>query len=191
MTRRTDPDRRDRIVEACLDVLVEHGVAGASHRRVAAAADVPLGSMTYHFAGFGALLAEAFGRFAAEAAARFEAALADAEGPEAAVDAAASLVHGTVLGTRRELVLTQELYTLAARDERFRAITAAWMLRSRAALERHLDPEAARGVDALMEGLTLHRALDAHGVAHGAEHDDAGAAPDPRMLLRRVAGLVD
>lgn len=187
MTRRTDPDRRDRIVEACLDVLVERGVAGASHRRVAAAADVPLGSMTYHFAGFDDLLAEAFGRFAGEAAARFEAALADAEGPEAAIDAAAALARGTVLGTRRELVLTQELYTLAARDPRFRAITSAWMLRSRAALERHLDPEAARGVDALMEGLTLHRALD----AHRGEHDDAGAAPDPRMLLRRVAGLVD
>ena len=47
--RRVDPDRKDRIVDAALDVIAEHGVAGATHRTIAAAADVPLGSMTYHF----------------------------------------------------------------------------------------------------------------------------------------------
>ena len=39
--RRHDPHRRSRIVDACLDVIAAHGVAGTSHRRVAAAADVP------------------------------------------------------------------------------------------------------------------------------------------------------
>jgi DNA-binding transcriptional regulator YbjK len=34
------------------------------------------------------------------------------------------------------------------------------MGRSRAALERHFDPTTARMLDALIEGLTLHRALD-------------------------------
>ena len=48
---RYDPGRRERIIDACLDVIAEHGVAGTSHRRVAAAARVPLGSMTYHFDG--------------------------------------------------------------------------------------------------------------------------------------------
>ena len=54
--RRHDPQRRDRIIDACLEVLAEHGVAGTSHRRVAAAAGVPLGSMTYHFTGMDELL---------------------------------------------------------------------------------------------------------------------------------------
>ncbi|MDF2847508.1 MAG: TetR family transcriptional regulator, partial [Oerskovia sp.] len=40
--RRVDPDRKDRIVDAALDVIAEHGVGGATHRVVAAAADVPL-----------------------------------------------------------------------------------------------------------------------------------------------------
>lgn len=35
---RYDPGRRERIIDACLDVIAEHGVAGTSHRRVAAAA---------------------------------------------------------------------------------------------------------------------------------------------------------
>ena len=69
-------------------------------------------------------------------------------------------VEGDILSDQRELVLTQELYTLAARDASFRDITNAWMGRSRAALERHFDPTTARMLDALIEGLTLHRALD-------------------------------
>ena len=61
--RRNDPGRRDRIIDACLDVIAEVGVAGTSHRRVADAAGVPLGSMTYHFTGMNELLHEAFTRF--------------------------------------------------------------------------------------------------------------------------------
>ncbi len=71
-TRRTDPGRRDRIVDACLDVIADVGVAGASHRRIAARADVPLGSMSYHFAGMDELLREAFTRFADGVADTFE-----------------------------------------------------------------------------------------------------------------------
>ena len=58
--RRFDPERKDRIIEACLDVIAERGVAGTSHRVVAAAAGVPLGSMTYHFDGMADLLHQAF-----------------------------------------------------------------------------------------------------------------------------------
>ena len=65
--RRYDPGRRDRIINACLDVIAETGVAGTSHRKVAEAADVPLGSMTYHFSGMNELLHEAFSRFAGTA----------------------------------------------------------------------------------------------------------------------------
>jgi DNA-binding transcriptional regulator YbjK len=34
------------------------------------------------------------------------------------------------------------------------------MARSRRALERHFDPGTARMLDALVEGLSIHRALD-------------------------------
>ena len=39
-TRRHDPERRERIIAATLDLIAEHGVAGATYRTVAAAADV-------------------------------------------------------------------------------------------------------------------------------------------------------
>src|SRR5262245_27003475 len=91
-SRRTDPHRRDRIIDACLDVIAADGVAGASHRRVAAAADVPLGSMTYHFAGMAELLHEAFTRFAHSVSDTFEARLSAATTPAEARQAVADLI---------------------------------------------------------------------------------------------------
>lgn len=158
--RRSDPERRNRIIDSCLEVIAEVGVSGTSHRKIAEAADVPLGSMTYHFTGIDELLREAFTRFATTVAERFEWRMAEAADTEAAREAVVALIVEDVFGTHRDLVLTHELYTLSARDPSFRPITAMWMARSRAALERHFDPETARLVDALIEGLTLHRALD-------------------------------
>lgn len=158
-TRRYDPHRRDRIIDACLDVIAEAGVAGTSHRKVAAAAGVPLGSMTYHFAGMDELLHEAFTRFARSVSDRFARHMAAADDLGSARRAVTDLITRHTLADQRDLVLTQELYTLAARDPRYRRITNAWMARSRAALEQHFDPATARLLDALIEGLTLHRAL--------------------------------
>lgn len=176
--RRHDPARRDRIIDACLDVIAERGVAGTTHRRVAEAADVSLGSMTYHFTGMDALLGEAFDRFARTFSAGFDASMAACTSAAEAREALARHILHEVPGTPRELVLTQELYTLAARDPRYRTITNAWMGRSRAVLERFFDPVTAGILDALVEGMTLHRALDV-------EPYDASAVRD---AIDRVAG---
>jgi DNA-binding transcriptional regulator YbjK len=158
--RRTDPGRRDRIIDSCLDVIAQVGVAGASHRVVARAADVPLGSMTYHFNGMDELLREAFTRFANSVADRFERRMAQAEDLGSARKAVVAIITEDIFSGPREQVITHELYTLAARDPSFRSITTAWMRRSRAALEKFFDPETARMLDALIEGLSIHRALD-------------------------------
>jgi DNA-binding transcriptional regulator YbjK len=158
--RRYDPGRRDRIINACLDVIAETGVAGTSHRKVAEAADVPLGSMTYHFTGMHELLHEAFSRFARTASKRFEERMATGYDVETAKQAITDVIFHNVLSDQRELVLTHELYTLAARDPAYRDITNAWMARSRRTLEQHFDPATARILDALVEGLSIHRALD-------------------------------
>lgn len=158
--RRNDPDRRDRIIDACLEVIARSGVAGTSHRRVAAQAGVPLGAMTYYFAGMDDLLQQAFTRFATTISDRFERRMAAAADADAARQAVAAIILDDVFGDDRELVLSHELYTLAAREPAYRSITTDWMERSRTALERHFDPETARLLDALIEGLTIHRALD-------------------------------
>ncbi|MEE1617024.1 TetR/AcrR family transcriptional regulator [Brachybacterium sp. J153] len=160
--RRYDPERRRRIIEACVEVIAENGVDGTSHRKVAQRAGVPLGSTTYHFTGRDELLREALMLFADSVADRFEARLAalPVGGDEdRVVDELVALILEDVFPTPRDLVLTHELYTLAARSPAFRELTMAWMARSRAALERHVDPLTARLLDALIEGLTIHHAL--------------------------------
>ncbi|HEU5485216.1 MAG TPA: TetR family transcriptional regulator [Microlunatus sp.] len=160
-TRRYDPRRRDRIIDACLDVIADAGVAGTSHRKVAEAADVPLGSMTYHFVGMDQLLHEAFARFATTMSEQFAARMTAARDTESARAVVGDTIR-EVFADQRDLVLTHELYTLAARDAAFRDITNAWMGRSRRLLEEHFDPITAQILDALIEGLSIHRALDLH-----------------------------
>ncbi|XXX74580.1 TetR family transcriptional regulator [Sorangium sp. So ce134] len=157
--RRHDPGRRDRLVATALDVIAEQGVAGASHRTIARAADVPLGSTTYHFASIDDLLAAAFSLHAETVASRFEAQMRAACGREAAVELLVEHLTADLLGSPRDLVLSVELYVAAARRPALRAVTQAWMLRSRRALELHFDPVTARELDALIEGLVLHSAL--------------------------------
>jgi TetR/AcrR family transcriptional regulator, regulator of biofilm formation and stress response len=174
--RRYDPDRRDRIIDSCLDVIAAVGVAGVSHRKVAEAADVPLGSMTYHFTGLDQLLHEAFTRFAEHAADQFADQMSTATDPASAVHAVADVIMHHPIQAPRTLVLTQELYTLAARDPRYRDITHTWMRRSRQVLRTWFDPTTARLIDALIEGLTLHRALDVDGRPFDSgDPDDAGS----------------
>lgn len=180
--RRHDPGRRDRIIDACIDVIADSGVDGTSHRRVAERAGVPLGSMTYHFSGRDELLREAFARFTGAMADRFVARLdrvepGDREGGVAAV---VDIILREVFPNRRSLVLTHELYTLAARDPEYRDLTNAWMRRSHLALERCFDPTTARVLDALIEGMTIHRALDTE------PHADS----DVELAVRRVTSPV-
>ncbi|MFE2045979.1 TetR/AcrR family transcriptional regulator [Streptomyces sp. NPDC059477] len=159
-TGHTDPQRRERIIAATLDLIADEGVAGVSHRKIASRAGVPLGSMTYHFTGIDELLFEAFQRFTDHFVIVFGGCLAGAADREQAVEAVADLVHAmSAEDSQRDLVLTQELYTLAARRPAYRQLTHDWMRRSRVHLEKHFDADTARQLDALIEGLTLHRAL--------------------------------
>ncbi|WP_437314947.1 TetR/AcrR family transcriptional regulator [Sorangium sp. So ce385] len=175
--RRHDPGRRERLVTTALDVIAEQGVAGASHRSIARAADVPLGSTTYHFASIDELLAAAFTRHAEAVASRFEARMRAARDREAAVELLVEHLTADLLGSPRDLVLGVELYVAAARRPALRAVTQAWMLRSRRALELHFDPVTARELDALIEGLVLHSALST----------DPMTAEQIRRAIRRFA----
>jgi DNA-binding transcriptional regulator YbjK len=157
--RRHDPGRRDRLIDAALTVIAERGVAATTHREIARVADVPLGSMTYHFTSLEEVLAEAFTRHAESVARVFDERLSAAQDRAAAAEAVITLVSDDLLGSRHDLVLTVELYVAAARNPALKAVTQAWMRRSRQALERHFDATTARELDALIEGLVLHSAL--------------------------------
>lgn len=176
--RRYDPDRKSRIVDVTIDVIAEYGVAGTTHRRIAAAADVPLGSLTYHFDGLDDLLAHAFARHAERMSPRYEAHFDGVETREQLIDAVTDLIHGDAGGDRRDWAVAYELYLAALRNPALRTVTESWMRRSRAVLQRFIDPVTARGVDALIEGLVMHMTLSTATFSHA----------DTRTIISRYLG---
>ena len=157
--RRYDPERKSRILDAALDVLAEHGVAGTTHRRIAAAADVPLGSLTYHFTGLDDLLEQAFARHAERMSPAYAAHFAGVRSQDDLIDAVTTLINGGAGADNRDWAIAYELYLAALRNPALRTVTESWMRRSRAVLERFVDPVTARGIDALIEGLVMHMTL--------------------------------
>ncbi|WP_103355807.1 TetR/AcrR family transcriptional regulator [Amycolatopsis sp. CA-128772] len=156
--RRHDPGRRVRILDAALDVLVERGPAGMTHRHVAARADVPLGSVTYHFAGLAELQAQAFTRFVELQTAVFET-LFDAVATRADfVEVLADLVHASP-ARQRSAVLGFELHLAALRDPELRVLAEAWTRSSQAVLARFVGADDAARLDALLEGMIMHALL--------------------------------
>ena len=54
-----DPQRRQRILTVTMELLQEGGIASVTARSVAARADVPVGSVSYHFDSVKGLLLQA------------------------------------------------------------------------------------------------------------------------------------
>jgi DNA-binding transcriptional regulator YbjK len=176
--RRHDPDRKNRIVAAAIAVIAEHGVAGTTHRMIAAAADVPLGSLTYHFTSLEDLRAQAFARYAERMSGIYAAHFAAVRTHEQFVDAVTDLIHGDAGASSHDWAIAYELYLAALRDPGLRTVTETWMRTSRAVLERFVDPITARGVDALIEGLVMHKTLSTSPLAREQIH----------LIVARAAG---
>jgi DNA-binding transcriptional regulator YbjK len=156
--RRDQVPRRELLIEAALGVIAEQGVAGTTHRRVAAAAGVPLGSTTYYFADLHDLLGAAFGRFADQISERFEARLAPARSAEEAITAITDFLLFD-FDDPRDLALSYEFYAYAIRRPVIGDMVEAWFRRSQQALGRFFDPVTARLVDTFIEGLFTYRGL--------------------------------
>ncbi|KQX53533.1 MULTISPECIES: TetR family transcriptional regulator [unclassified Streptomyces] len=174
--RRHDPERRERIVDAALRVVGRSGLSGLSHRTVAAEADVPLGSTTYHFASLDELLVaalrkanEGFGRLL-----RDSPALAAPDGDLAA--ALARLLGEWMSGDRARVELEYELYLAALRRPALRPVAAEWTETVVTVLAHRTDPVTARALVALMDGICLQSLLT--GTAYDEEYG--------RLVLARI-----
>ncbi|MFG3108921.1 TetR/AcrR family transcriptional regulator [Streptomyces tendae] len=155
-----DPRRRERILDAALDVIAEHGAIKVTFRRIAEAAGVPLGSLTYYFDDMQHLLTAAFTRLAETVSTRYGALLEAARTRQEAEEAVVEIICGKVWGTDRNLLLSYELYAFATRNPEVRAVMRSWMQASRSSLARHFDPLTARALDALVEGFSIHNSVD-------------------------------
>jgi DNA-binding transcriptional regulator YbjK len=155
MPRRYDPDRRQRIIDAAIRVVGEKGLAGLSHRTVAAEADVPLGSTTYHFATLDDLMVAALRQvnegFAELLAARGS--LTDRRADLAAELAA--LMGEWLAGDRTGVELEYELYLAALRRPPLRPVATECARILADLLTPRTDPATARALVALVDGICL------------------------------------
>ncbi len=176
--RRFDPGRRQRIIDAAIRIAEFKGIAGLSHRTVAAEADVPLGSTTYHFASLDDLLVAALEQVTREpssAMTDWEDVLAEVgrpapahgAGPQATegrgltlADALTRLLDEYAHGGRGRIRLEYELYLAALRRPALQPVAAAWCDEMARILARHTADEAtARVLVALIDGLLLQLLL--------------------------------
>ncbi|MGW6288160.1 TetR/AcrR family transcriptional regulator [Streptomyces sp. NPDC055107] len=184
MARRYDPGRRARIIDAALRVIAADGIDGLSHRTVAAEADVPLGSTTYHFGSLDELLVAALRRcnenFVQELRGS-EALAGEAAGPAGSAGLAEELTRllgRWFAGERGAIELEYELYLAALRRPALRPVAAEWTEEAVELLSRRTDPETARALVALMDGVCLQVLLT------GGTFD----APYTREMLTRIVG---
>jgi DNA-binding transcriptional regulator YbjK len=169
--RPRDPEgRREAIVNAAVAVIAEHGIGDATHRRIAARADVPLGSTTYYFPSRAELVAAALERSGEDwtrECERLGAALAEEASPEAL-----QALVTSYLADRARAIVEYELYVAAAREERLRPLAQAWLEQLHERLEPVAGPIRARAIAMLLDGamvqaVALARPLDAEAVEAG------------------------
>ena len=132
-------ERRHDIARAVIDVVAEHGLRGLTHRRVADAAGVPLGSTTYHFESLDDLLVAGL-----ELAADRNLAMMRRSAEELAPgnDLAgwlADLAIAMVTTWRESNIAERELYLEAIRTPALRPVARRWDSELVDLLEPHMD----------------------------------------------------
>lgn len=155
VARRKDPSRRERIARAAITVVAERGIEKLTHRAVAAAAGVPLGSTTYHFATLDELLAVALRQASEDDVAQLR---QWASEPEHWVDFPAALTDLVLhyLGPERSrTVVEHELYIAALHRPALRQVSMEWDAALVDLFTSYTDSVTGRVLSALFCGLLL------------------------------------
>jgi DNA-binding transcriptional regulator YbjK len=162
-------ERVEQILRATLEVVARDGVAAVTHRSVAEAAGVPLGSLTYYFSSKQELLRDALLLHVDEDTARISALASDLLACGAAGDQVVE-AFAELLETVHGDIAQFELYVEAARDPELReAATQSLRAYERAAVlglraAGVPNPEgSAHIVVAAIDGLGIHRRASADG----------------------------
>lgn len=189
MATSTANDTRERILRATLRLIGEHGIGAVSNRRIAAAGEVALGSLTYHFPSQSELLREALLLYVHEEVLRMQEIAHELRQARPSAATAAAEVEAIVArsSSRLEETAELELHLQATRDPALREASercfAAYEELAIVALSALSvpDPERhARTVVAVMCGLGVRRLgsgrSDAEGTAQALLTIIAGAS---------------
>ncbi len=182
------PDTRERILRTTLELIGREGVSAVTNRRVATAAGVALGSLTYHFPSQVDLMRESLLLFVGEEVARLEAIASELRRRRPSVEEVADEVERIVQesSNRIQQLAEMELHLRAARDPALRDASRrcfeAYEGVAETALEMLHVPDAgrhARSIVALMYGMALRRL--------GTGEDDATGVGEALLMIVRGA----
>lgn len=180
-----DPQRRETIIEAALAVITELGVHRTSHRRVAAEAGVPLGSLTYYFESLDDLLGQAFVHLVDVKSAQFRRAMERAATADDAAAAVVDLVCGSAYASPQDMNLIFEMYAYAHHNPVVCEAAGEWVRRSRASLGLHFSPQVCAALNVMIEGWPMHRAF------LGADLDRRLVAANVDLLINHLPERVE
>jgi DNA-binding transcriptional regulator YbjK len=159
-------DTRERILRLTLELIGREGIGAVTNRRIATAADVSLGSLTYHFPSQVELLRSSLLLFVGEEVARLEGIAEELRRRRPSFKRLAAEVEriASESANRLQQLAEIELHLAAARDpalqEASRRCFEAYEGVAEAALEMLAIPNAAmhaRSIVALMYGVGLRR----------------------------------
>lgn len=175
--------RREALVQAAAELLLEHGRAALTHRAVAAHAGLPLASTTYYFASAQDLGDAALQRVADQLTTRAAATVEALPGRLVVAEAASAV--SAVIGAdlpRGQVLLVYERYLEAGRHPRLRELVTSWNARC-AGLVR----EVLRRTDLPSDERT---ALLVLAVADGAAVTALAEGTDPAEAVPRAVEVV-
>lgn len=153
--RRNPEERRRRIIEAACELIPEVGVAGLTHRLVAARAAVPLGATTYYFKSLDDLV-EAALKLAAEINISYLEEWAKALATSADVPATLVRLTDDYLRDHVRMRTWNELYVAAGHRPELRPLARQWSDGLTDLLAEHVDRRAARAAAVFIDGALLH-----------------------------------
>lgn len=151
---------RSALQRAALEVAVEYGVKGVTHRRVAAAAGVALGSASYHFTTIDELMFQAFTSWTKARTDVFSPAFTAAETDDDVVGAVLKLldlIHGSPDGR----ILLFEIYAQSVRDPAYGRLVGEWSRTARSNLSRLFTEQTAQRLEAVWEGVGIQYVMGA------------------------------
>jgi TetR/AcrR family transcriptional regulator, regulator of biofilm formation and stress response len=154
--------------QAALDVAIEYGVRGITHRRVAAAAGVALGSASYHYEHIDELMYEAFASWVESQTAGFAPGFANAETEDELVEAVMHLLT-VIHGSESARILLFEIYAQSVRDPRYHQLVENWSRGTRTSLERLYGAKVSQQLEAAWEGIGVQIVMGTLDSAEDAE----------------------
>ena len=174
--RRKDPTRRERIARAAITVVADRGVEKLTHRAVAAAAEVPLGSTTYHFATLDDLLAEALKVAAADDVAHLREWTAHLDRDLDLVATLTDIVLHCLGPARPQTVVQHELYIAALHRPALRHVSTEWDSELTELFTSYTDATTGRLLSSVLCGLLLQ----------GVVRESVPSRDEIEMIFRRA-----